>query len=62
MIARRGDLDQGELIPVKFSPQTSVGPEKEAAAPDKGEVTQWLIAGSDGDAHALESLLPLVYE
>ena len=28
----------------------------------KGEVTRWLVAGSEGDAHALESLLPLVYE
>lgn len=25
-------------------------------------MTRWLIAGSEGDAHALESLLPLVYE
>ncbi len=29
--------------------------------PDRGEVTRWLIAGSAGDTHALESLLPLVY-
>lgn len=29
---------------------------------NKGEVTRWLIAGSGGDARALESLLPLVYE
>lgn len=34
----------------------------EKDAPNKGEVTRWLIAGSDGDAHALDSLLPLVYE
>jgi RNA polymerase sigma factor (TIGR02999 family) len=32
------------------------------ATPAKGEVTQWLVAGSAGDAQALESLLPLVYE
>ena len=25
-------------------------------------MTRWLIAGSEGDAHALDSLLPLVYE
>ena len=47
---------------MKFSPQTSGVSETEAAAPDKGEVTLWLIAGAKGDAHALESLLPLVYE
>ena len=34
----------------------------ETATPDKGQVTRWLIAGSEGDAHALESLLPLVYD
>ena len=34
----------------------------EAAAPDRSEVTRWLIAGSAGDARALEALLPLVYE
>ena len=28
----------------------------------KGEVTQWLAACKGGDAQALESLLPLVYE
>src|ERR1044072_4383066 len=43
------------------SPHDS-GPPEQAALPDKGEVTRWLIAGSDGDANALESLLPLVYE
>ena len=35
---------------------------RESAAPDKNEVTQWLIAGSGGDARALEALLPLVYD
>src|SRR6184192_4874111 len=35
---------------------------RESAAPDKNEVTQWLIAGSGGDARALESLLPIVYD
>lgn len=44
------------------SSRDSEASEKEAATPDKGEVTPWLIAGSKGDAHALESLLPLVYE
>ena len=34
----------------------------DAEAPDRSEVTRWLIAGSTGDAHALESLLPLVYD
>ena len=47
---------------VKSFPQASGPSKKEAATPDKGEVTRWLIAGSDGDAYALESLLPLVYE
>jgi RNA polymerase sigma factor (TIGR02999 family) len=54
------------VIPVKFSPQDSGVSEKEgatiAATPDRGEVTRWLIAGSEGDAQALGSLLPLVYE
>jgi RNA polymerase sigma-70 factor, ECF subfamily len=44
------------------SPQNSGASEKAAATPDKGEVTRWLVAGSGGDPHALESLLPLVYE
>jgi RNA polymerase sigma-70 factor (ECF subfamily) len=35
---------------------------RESAAPDKNEVTQWLIAGSGGDARAREALLPLVYD
>ena len=30
--------------------------------PDRGDVTQWLIAGTGGDARALDSLLPLVYD
>jgi RNA polymerase sigma factor (TIGR02999 family) len=46
---------------VKSSPHDS-GSSDQATLPDKGEVTRWLIAGSDGDAHALESLLPLVHE
>ena len=50
------------LEAVNSSPQDSGASEKGAATPDKGEVTRWLIAGSGGDAHALESLLPLVYE
>lgn len=48
-------------MPVKFSSHDSI-PSEDEAPPDKGEVTRWLIAGSDGDAHAVESLLPLVYE
>ena len=49
---------------MKSSPLNSGAPEKETdtPTPDRGEVTRWLIAGSAGDAHALESLLPLVYE
>jgi RNA polymerase sigma factor (TIGR02999 family) len=34
----------------------------DAGAPDRSEVTRWLIAGSTGDPHALEALLPLVYD
>ena len=33
-----------------------------AGAPDRSEVTRWLIGGSAGDAHALEALLPMVYD
>jgi RNA polymerase sigma factor (TIGR02999 family) len=47
---------------MKSFPQDSAVFQNEAATPSKGEVTQWLIAGSDGDTGALESLLPLVYE
>lgn len=56
-----GHVERG-IKPVKSSNPDSEASEKEAAFTDKGEVTRWLIAGSDGDAHALESLLPLVYE
>lgn len=34
----------------------------DSARPKKSEVTRWLIAGSAGDARALEALLPLVYD
>jgi RNA polymerase sigma-70 factor (ECF subfamily) len=34
----------------------------DSATPKKSEVTRWLIAGSAGDARALEALLPLVYD
>jgi RNA polymerase sigma-70 factor (ECF subfamily) len=37
-------------------------PLEQTPLPETGEVTRWLIAGTGGDAHALESLLPLVYE
>jgi RNA polymerase sigma-70 factor (ECF subfamily) len=48
---------------VNHSPQDSEqASETIAATPGKGEVTRWLVAGSEGDAQALESLLPLVYE
>jgi RNA polymerase sigma factor (TIGR02999 family) len=47
--------------PVKASLQDSE-PLEESPFPERGEVTRWLIAGTDGDAHALESLLPLVYD
>jgi RNA polymerase sigma factor (TIGR02999 family) len=50
------------VVPVKSFPEDSRAFKKEALTPDKGEVTQWLIAGSGGDAPALECLLPLVYE
>jgi RNA polymerase sigma-70 factor (ECF subfamily) len=50
----------GEVV--KSFPQDSGASQKEAAIPDRSEVTRWLIAGSEGDARALESLLPLVYE
>jgi RNA polymerase sigma factor (TIGR02999 family) len=52
-------------LPRRATPMNSSlqGPEVfEKEAPDKGQVTRSLIAGSAGDAHALESLLPLVYE
>lgn len=44
---------------MKSSNRDSEASEKEA---HKGEVTRWLIAGTEGDAQALESLLPLVYD
>jgi RNA polymerase sigma-70 factor (ECF subfamily) len=46
---------------VKASLPDSGSPEP-SGVPDRGEVTRWLVAGTGGDAHALESLLPLVYE
>ena len=53
-----------QIIPVKSPPSAFAAFPKEAetATPDKGQVTRWLIAGSEGDAQALESLLPLVYD
>ena len=51
-----------DCVPVKSSSKDSGTFENEAVTPAKGEVTRWLIAGGEGDAHALESLLPLVYE
>lgn len=53
----RADAD-----PVKSLPQDSGPTAKGEITPEKGDITRWLIAGSGGDAHALESLLPLVYE
>ena len=49
---------------MKSSALDSGAPEEEGETPipNQGEVTRWLIAGGAGDAHALESLLPLVYE
>src|SRR5215813_7430335 len=32
------------------------------AQPDRGEVTQWLRAWSDGDGEAFDRVLPLVYD
>lgn len=60
---QRSDLpSEREIKLVKSSDLDSEAFEKEAPVADKGEVTQWLIAGSAGDAQAFESLLPLVYE
>lgn len=39
-----------------------MSPPDDAPAAGKGEVTRWLIAGSAGDAAAIESLLPVVYD
>ena len=56
-----------EVIPMNSSPQPRRVSEKETAGedaalvPTRSEVTQWLIAGSNGDAEALDHLLPLVY-
>ena len=51
---------------MKSSPQSRRISEKDMAeeitARDRSEVTRWLIAGSAGDARALEALLPLVYD
>jgi RNA polymerase sigma-70 factor (ECF subfamily) len=47
---------------MKSSDRDSEASEKGVTVADKGEITRWLVAGSGGDAHALESLLPLVYE
>jgi len=62
---QRGNLDFGaKLFPVKspaFDP-AAFERKVETATPDKGQITRWLIAGTGGDAHALESLLPLVYD
>jgi len=30
--------------------------------PSTAQITQWLVASREGDAEALESLLPLVYD
>ncbi len=48
--------------PVNTRPQDSEAPGEERRVPERGEVTRWLVAGSNGDAEALESLLPLVYD
>ncbi len=45
--------------PHKISKKDTAG---EAAARDRNEVTRWLVAGSSGDARALEALLQLVYD
>ena len=64
IVPRRGNLISAPITPVKSPALDSAAFEKKAetAMPDKGQVTRWLIAGSEGDAHALESLLPLVYD
>ena len=48
--------------PVKSSSHDSGPSGEDPVIADKGEVTRWLIAGTEGDSHAVESLLPLVYE
>jgi RNA polymerase sigma-70 factor (ECF subfamily) len=45
--------------PHKISKKDTAG---ETAARDRNEVTRWLVAGSSGDARALEALLQLVYD
>ncbi len=61
-LAFESGSDAREVFPVKSSPEHSGAAENGVAFPEQGEVTRWLVAGSGGDAHALESLLPLVYE
>jgi RNA polymerase sigma factor (TIGR02999 family) len=57
-----------EVIPMNSSPQPRRVSEKETAGedaalvPTRSEVTRWFIAGSNGDAEALDHLLPLVYD
>lgn len=51
-----------QVIPVTFSAHDSENAGEQKVSPDKGEVTRWLVAGTEGDSHALESLLPLVYD
>jgi RNA polymerase sigma-70 factor, ECF subfamily len=47
--------------PRRVSEKETAG-EDAALVPTRSEVTQWLIAGSNGDAEALDHLLPLVYD
>jgi RNA polymerase sigma factor (TIGR02999 family) len=47
--------------PRRVSEKETAG-EDAALVPTRSEVTRWLIAGSNGDAEALDHLLPLVYD
>jgi RNA polymerase sigma factor (TIGR02999 family) len=61
-----GGYAQAGVVPMKSLPQdrgiSGADTAGEAATPDRTDVTRWLIAGSAGDARALEALLPLVYD
>jgi RNA polymerase sigma factor (TIGR02999 family) len=45
-----------EMFPAEHASPAGKG------GPRQSEVTRWLIAGSEGDAKAIESLLPVVYD
>jgi RNA polymerase sigma factor (TIGR02999 family) len=59
-------VSKREVVPMNSSAQSHRISEpdtaREPAAPDRNEMTRWLLAGSGGDVRALEALLPLVYD